>query len=124
MLHPKFKYKLRDLVYTTYTLRPDLIPQLIKTSMKPKALIISHDDHYYTKSLENIVNLWFENVMDVHTLDECEIDFKKIKESDYDLVIADFIIKEDIGDKIIFTFEQMPLINEIADLVLKVSQKK
>lgn len=123
MLHPKFKYKLRDLVYTTYTLRPDLIPQLIKTSMKPKALIISHDDHYYTKSLENIVNLWFENVMDVDTLDECEIDFKKIKNSDYDLVIADFIIKDDIGDKIIFTFEQMPLINEIAELVLKVSQK-
>lgn len=123
IFHPKSNYKLRDLLYTTYTLWPDLIPQLIKTSMRPKALIISHDDHYYTKSLENIVNLWFENVMDVHTLDECEIDFEKIKDSAYDIIIADFVIKDDLGDKIIFSFEQLPLIDEISDLVFKIQHK-
>lgn len=61
--------------------------------------------------------------MDVDTLDECEIDFKKIKNSDYDLVIADFVIKDDLCDKIIFSFEQLPLIDEISDLVLKIQQK-
>ncbi|WP_455257137.1 helix-turn-helix domain-containing protein, partial [Peptoniphilus asaccharolyticus] len=99
LFHPDSKYKLRDLVYTTYTLWPDLIKQLIKSSIKPKVLIISHYDHCYAKSLESIISLWFENIMDVQTFNECEINIEKIRQSNYDIVIADFVINDDIGDK-------------------------
>lgn len=123
LFHPNSKYKLKDLIYTIYTLWSDLIPQLIKSSMKPKVLIISHYDYYYAKSLESIINLWFENVMDVQTFNECEINIEKLRQSNYDIVIADFVINDDLGDKVIFSFEQLPLINEISDLVLEISKK-
>lgn len=123
LFHSESKYKLDNLAYTIYTLWSDLIPQLIKSSMKPKVLIVSHYDHYYAKSLESIMNLWFENVMDVQTFNEYEINIEKIRQSNYDIVIADFVINEDMGDKIIFSFEQLPLINEISDLVLEISKK-
>ena len=61
--------------------------------------------------------------MDVQTFNECEINIEKIRQSNYDVVIADFVINDDIGDKVIFSFEQLPLINEISDLVLEISQK-
>lgn len=123
IFNPKSKYKLNDLIYTVYTLWTDLIPQLIKLLSKTKVLIISHYDYYYAKSLENILKLWFENLMDVETFDGYEIDFEKIKESDFDIIISDFVIRHDLGDKLIFTYEQFPLINEISDLGLEISQK-
>ncbi len=123
IFHPESKYKLNDLIYTVYTLWANLIPQLIKLSSKTKVIIISHYDYYYAKSLESILNLWFKNLMDIETFDECEMNFEKLKKSDYDLIIADFVVKDDMGDKLVFTFEQLPLINEILDLALTISQK-
>lgn len=123
LFHSDSKYRLDDLIYTIYILWADLIPQLIKSSIKPKVLIISHYDHYYAKTLENIINLWFENVMDIQTFNECEINFEKLRQSNYDVVISDFVINDDIGDKVIFSFEQLPSINEISDLILEIFQK-
>ena len=91
--------------------------------MKPKILIISHYDYYYAKTLESIINLLFENVMDIQTFNECEINFEKLRQSNYDVVISDFVINDDIGDKVIFSFEQLPSINEISDLILEIFQK-
>lgn len=123
LFHSDSKYKLDDLIYNVYILWPDLIPQLIKSSMKPKILIISHYDYYYAKTLESIINLLFENVMDIQTFNECEINFEKLRQSNYDVVISDFVINDDIGDKVIFSFEQLPSINEISDLILEIFQK-
>lgn len=123
LFHSDSKYKLDDLIYNVYILWPDLIPQLIKSSMKPKILIISHYDYYYAKTLESIINLLFENVMDIQTFNECEINFEKLRQSNYDVVISDFVINDDIGDKVIFSFEQLPSMNEISDLILEIFQK-
>lgn len=124
LFHTESKYKLDDLIYTIYTLWSDLIPQLLLSSTKPKVLIISHYDYYYAELLESIMNFWFENVMDVQTFNGYEINIKEIRQSNYDIIIADFVINDDMGDKVIFSFEQLPLINEISDLVLEIAKKQ
>ena len=62
--------------------------------------------------------------MDVQTFNGYEINIKEIRQSNYDIIIADFVINDDMGDKVIFSFEQLPLINEISDLVLEIAKKQ
>lgn len=122
--YPKAPHKVQDLIYTVYTLWPNLIPQLIKAQSVTKALIVSRYDQYYARTLADLINTMSPNYIHADVYGNFQIDFEEIKNSDYEVIITDFVVKKDFGDKLIFSFEQLPLLSKIRDFFYKIHYMK
>lgn len=119
--HPRIKHRARDLTYTVYTLWPDLLPQLVANMPPYRALVISHYDHYYAKTLMNMVNNINPQLVKAEVYEHCEIDFDEIEKSPYEIIITDFVIDRELEGKLVFSFEQLPLPNKLQRLVLAIT---
>lgn len=119
--HPKTSFKARDLTYTVYTLWPELLPQLVKAKPVIKTLLISNYDNYYARTLMNMLNVILPDSITIDIDEDYETDFEKIKNSSYDLIISDYVVLEDVGDKTVFSFEQLPQYNKIQEFIQVVS---
>lgn len=114
--HPSLKYELKNLIYTVYNLWPELIHQLMVPLVPLNVLIISRYDYFYAKTIKSIIELTISFKMNIDIYEEEQIDYEKIKKSSYGLIISDFIIKEDLGDKLVFSFEQLPTVDRVLGL--------
>lgn len=120
---PKVKFEVKDLMYTIYTLWPNLMKQIMMSKVYSKALIISRYDYYFAQTIKSMIDLSMAYPLKIDVYDGYEIDFEKIKNSDYNVIIVDFQVNEDLGDKLVFSFEQIPTLHRIQELFKDLSYR-
>ncbi|WP_282926788.1 M protein trans-acting positive regulator PRD domain-containing protein [Helcococcus kunzii] len=84
------------LTYLFFTVWKDLIPQLYKRVRKIKVLVISRYNYFHSRSVQDQLKLFFDFFMDITLCEEESIDLEYLENSDYDLIISDYNLPENI----------------------------
>ncbi|MFP5527313.1 hypothetical protein ACLGL1_02380 [Peptococcus simiae] len=115
--HPQYRHRAKHLTYTVYTLWPNLLPQLINGLPSYKALVVSHYDHYYAQIIKNLINSIDTNMLEAEVYEGCEITTDILREVPHEVIITDFVVREKLENKIIFSFEQLPMPQKMEKLI-------
>lgn len=118
---PAFHNKLPYLIYNIYMLWPKLLSQLLVSRPPCRALVISQYDKNYAESLTDLLNTLNLNLLQVDTYDAYLVDMEAIKASSYELFITDFPLDDLAPDKMVLSFEQLPLPHQLQQLLLTVT---
>jgi len=96
------KEKAEYLAYILMTAWKDFLPQVLKVQKLFKILLISKFDYFSNVFMKNQLDFFFKNFVDTHVFEQTGMEFKDIKNSDYDLIVSDFTLPKDIGKKWIY----------------------
>lgn len=119
---PAFHNKLPYLIYNIYMLWPKLLSQLLVSRPPCRALVISQYDKNYSESLTDLLNTLNPNLLQVDTYDAYLVDMEAIKASSYELFITDFPLDDLAPDKMVLSFEQLPLPHQLQQVLLTVTK--
>lgn len=119
---PAFHNKLPYLIYNIYMFWPKLLSQLLMSRPPCRALVISQYDKNYSESLTDLLNTLNPNLLQVDTYDAYLVDLEAIKTSPYELFITDFPLDDVPPDKMVLSFEQLPLPHQLQQLLLTVTK--
>lgn len=124
IFYPHAAHRYKELAYTVYTLWPNLLPQLINHLPPYRALIISHYDHYYAKTLMEMLNSINQKVLIADVYEGCDITLEAIEQAPHEVIISDFVLKQKPKNKLVFSFEQLPPSDKIQKLLLTVNHHR
>lgn len=110
-------YSIPDLIYGFYWSYPGILSEQIKNSKKCKVLILSSYDQNFAPSLAKLINKNFGHFFTADIYSEKVLDWEKIGASEYEVVLTDFTITEDIKGKLVYTMEELPMASEVYTLV-------
>ncbi|MFM9414059.1 helix-turn-helix domain-containing protein [Peptococcus simiae] len=119
--HPHVKDRTKDLAYTVYSLWPDFLPQLMKNIPPYRALVVSHYDHYYAKTLANLLNCLNPRVLQAEVYKGEEIDLEALHHTGHEVLITDFVFPNPPEGKLLFNFEQLPSVPNLHKLLLTIT---
>ena len=99
------KVNLNELYYIMYifiTNWINLIPEYSKNMKKIKVLILSKSNYQHSESIKAQLDFYFGYVLETELYKENKLDLKKIEESDYKLILADFVLPREFKKKYIY----------------------
>lgn len=121
--NPNSKFNKKTYIYIICMLWPNLMVQLTKSAKPIRALFLSRYNPYNAKNIKSMFELSAPHQFRIDIYDDFEFDFNKIKNSSYDVILSDFVINKDLGDKLIFSFEYLPTIDKVQELFKAITWK-
>lgn len=120
----KAKYNVESLLYAIYYTWPNLIGQLLKGISPTKAIIISNYDGNHARMLQGFINTLVPHVLETEIYDKSSLDIDYLKKSAYDVIIVDFILNADLGDKLVLNLENLPMANRAEKILTAIISKR
>lgn len=119
---PKLKkiYTVEAMVYATYSTWPSLLDQLLTNTKPQKAIIISNYDGSYARLLRDFINAAVPLVIKADIYKKPFLDIDWLAKSDYDVIIADFLMEENFDGKLVLNIENLPKSNRASKILCKI----
>lgn len=120
----KARYSTDAMVYAIYSTWPGLFGHIINSTRPINAIIISNYDRYHSRLIQDFINSTASVILSADIYTRPSLDINWLKESPYEVIITDFILEADLGEKIVLNLENLPRANRSFKILSQILGKK
>lgn len=124
--YPKLRerYSTEAMVYAIYSTWPGLLGHMIDSIKQIKAIIISNYDRYHSRLIQDFINSTASTILSVDIYTKPRLDISWLRQSEYDVIITDFLLEADLGDKLLLNLENLPRVHRSFKILDQILGKK
>ncbi|WP_106461497.1 helix-turn-helix domain-containing protein [Anaerococcus sp. Marseille-P3915] len=118
------RYSTEATVYAIYSTWPGLLGHMIDSVKPAKAVIISNYDRYHSRLIQDFINSTASTILSADIYTKPRLDINWLKDSEYEVIITDFLLEADLGDKLLLNLENLPRVNRSFKILDQILSKK
>ena len=107
-----------------YSTWPGLLGHMIDSIKQIKAIIISNYDRYHSRLIQDFINSTASTILSVDIYTKPRLDINWLRQSEYDVIITDFLLEADLADKILLNLENLPRVHRSFKILDQILGKK
>lgn len=125
-IYPQLKdrYTTDAMVYAIYSTWPGLLAHMLDSIRPIKAIIISNYDRYHSRLVQDFINSTVPIILSADIYTRPSLDINWLRNSSYEVIITDFILEADLGEKIVLNLENLPRANRSFKILSQILGKK